>query len=201
MIAGHDEWILDSACFFHIYTNRDWFSSYESLQNGDFVRMGDDNPCEIVGIGSVHIKTHDGMIRTLKNVRHIPWMKRNLISLSTLDKEGLKYTGSDRVVKVSKCSLVCLCGDLNASNLYVLRGSTVHGSVAAAAVNNSEPSKTDLWHMRLGHMSELGMTELMKRNLLDGCILSGKKFCEYCVFGKHKRVKFNTFIHTIKRYT
>ena len=114
------------------------------------------------------------MIRTLKNVRHIPWMKRNLISLSTLDKEGLKYTGSDRVVKVSKCSLVCLLGNLNASNLYVLRGSIVHGSVAAAAVNNSEPSKTDLWHMHLGHMSELGIAELMKRNLLDGYILSGK---------------------------
>ena len=107
-VAGHDEWILDSACSFHICTNRDWFSSYESLQNGDFVRMGDDNPCEIIGIGSVQIKTHDGMIRTLKNVRHIPGMKRNLISLSTLDKEGLKYTGSGGVVKVSKSYLVCL---------------------------------------------------------------------------------------------
>ena len=43
--------------------------------------MGDDNLCEIVGIGSVQIKTHDGMIRTLKNVRHIPGMKKksNLI--------------------------------------------------------------------------------------------------------------------------
>ena len=87
MIAGHDEWIFDSACFFHIYTNRDLFNSYEPLQNGDFVRMGDDNSCEIVDIGSVQIKTHEGMIRTLKNMRHIPGMKRNLISLSTLDKE------------------------------------------------------------------------------------------------------------------
>ena len=162
------------------------------------MRMGDDNLCEIVGIGYVQIKTHDGMIRTLKHVRHIPGMKRNLISLSTLDKEWLKYTGSGGVVKVSKGSLVCLLGDLNASNLYVLRGSTVHGSISAAAVNNFEPSKTNLWHMRLGHMSELGMAELMKRNLLNGCILSGKKFCEHCVFGKHKRIKFNTSVHTTK---
>ena len=28
------------------------------------MRMGDDNPCEIVGIGSVQIKSHDGMTRT-----------------------------------------------------------------------------------------------------------------------------------------
>ena len=102
-------------------------------------------------------------------------------------------------MKVSKGSLVCLLDDLNPSNLYVLRGSTLHGSISTAAdVTNAEPSKTDLWHMRLGHMSELGMAELMKRNLLDGCILSDKKFCEHCVFSKHKRVKFNTCVHTTK---
>ena len=160
--------------------------------------MGDDNMCEIVGIISVQIKTHDGMIRRLKNVRHIPEMKRNLISLSTLDKKGLKYTGSGRVVKISKSSLVCLLGDLNLSNLYVLRGSTLHGSITTAAVTHDEPSKTNLWNMHLGHMSELGMAKLMKRNLLDGCTLSNMKFYEHCIFVKHKRVKFNTSIHTTK---
>jgi hypothetical protein len=30
-VSGHDEWILDSACSFHICTNRDWFSSYEPV--------------------------------------------------------------------------------------------------------------------------------------------------------------------------
>ena len=85
--------------------------------------MGDENMCEIVGIISVQIKTHDGMIRTLKNVRHTR-DEKNLISLSTLDKEGLKYTGSGVVVKISKGSLVCLLGDLNPSNLYVCWSST-----------------------------------------------------------------------------
>ena len=42
------------------------------------------------------------------------------------------------------------------------------------------------------------MAELIKRNLLDGCILSGKKFCEHYVFGMHKRVKFNTSVYTTK---
>ena len=53
VFAGRDEWILDSACSFHIFSNRDWFSSYESMQSGDVVRMGDNNLREIVGIGSV----------------------------------------------------------------------------------------------------------------------------------------------------
>ncbi|KAK1632904.1 hypothetical protein QYE76_007219 [Lolium multiflorum] len=63
-------------------------SKAEALQSGDVVRMGDNNPREIVGIGSVQIKMHDGMTRTLTDVRHIPGMARNLISLSTLDVDG-----------------------------------------------------------------------------------------------------------------
>ena len=103
------------------------------------------------------------------------------------------------VLKVSKGSLVCLKGDMNSTHLYVLRGCTLPGSDSiASAVTNDEPSKTNLWHMRLGHMSKLGMAELVKRNLLKGCTPSKMKFCEHCIFGKHKRVHFNTSVHTTK---
>ena len=39
----------------------------------------------------------------------------------------------------------------------------------AAAVSSDE-SKTNLWHKRLRHMSELGMTELTKRELMPACL-------------------------------
>jgi hypothetical protein len=63
------------------------------LQGGGFVRLGDDSPRDIVGIGSVQIKMHDGIVRTLTDVRHIPSISKNLISLSTLDGKGYKYFG------------------------------------------------------------------------------------------------------------
>jgi hypothetical protein len=131
--------------------------------------MGDDNPCDIVVVGSIEIKAHDGMTRKLQNVRCILGMTRNLISLTTVDAEGFKNSSSGGVLKVSKGSLVCLVGDMNFAKLYVLRGSTLHGSVSvAAAIIDDKPCKANLWHMHLGHMSELGMAELMKRNLLEG---------------------------------
>ncbi|CAD6245155.1 unnamed protein product [Miscanthus lutarioriparius] len=175
-------------------------SKGEVLQSGDVVRMGDNNPHEIMGIGSIQIKMHDGMIRTLKDMRHIPGMDRNLISLSTLDAEGYRHSGLGGVCKVSKGSLIHMIGDMNSTKLYVLRGSTLHGSVTAATVSNDEPNKTNLCHMRLGHMSELGMAELIKRDLLDGCTVGKIKFYEHSVFGKHKRVKFNVSVHTTKEW-
>jgi hypothetical protein len=49
-------------------------------------------------------------------------------------------------------------------------------------VTSHEPSKTNLWHARLGHMSEHGLTELIKKELLVGCNMSKLKFCEHCIF-------------------
>ena len=57
-----------------------------------------------------------------------------------------------------------MVGDMNSAKLYVLIGSTLAGTVAAFSHDDS--SKTNLWHKRLGHMSELGMAELIKRDLL-----------------------------------
>jgi hypothetical protein len=76
---------------------------------------------------------HDGMIRTLTYVRHIPTMSRNLISLSTLDLKGYKYSTSGGVLKVSKGSLIILKGDMKAANLYVLRGDTIIGIVVVVS--------------------------------------------------------------------
>jgi hypothetical protein len=94
-------------------------------------------------------------------------MVRNLISLSTLDDEGYKYRCGNKVLKVSKGSLIHMIGDMNSAKLYVLRGSTLPSIVVV--VTSDEPSKTNLLHARLGHMSEHGMAKLIKRELLVGC--------------------------------
>ena len=139
----------------------------------------------------------DGMIRTLTDVRYIPKMKRNLIFVSALDAKGYKYSGGDSVLKVTKGSLIVMKGDLSSTNgLYYLRGSTVSGNATPVISKNSDCDAANLRHMRLGHMSELGLAELNKRGLLDGYEPGKFKFCEHCIFGKHKSVKFNTSTHT-----
>ena len=140
----------------------------------------------------------DGVMRTLTNVRHIPTMMRNLILLSTLDLKGCRYSAGGGVMNVSIGSLVVLKGDLKSTNLYLLRGTTIVGNGATISKSLSDSDGTKLWHMRLRHMSELDLAELSKRGLLDGHNTSKLQFCEHCVFGKHKRVSFNTSTHKSK---
>lgn len=115
-----DIWILDSACTFHIWIHKEWFNTYELVQDGDSVLMDDNIPYKIVGVGSIQIKMSGGIIRTLTEMKHIPTMMRNLILLSTLYLKGYKYSAEVRVVKISKGSLVVMKGDLKSANLYLL---------------------------------------------------------------------------------
>ena len=89
--------------------------------------MGNNVKCNVAAVSTIKIKTHDGVIRTLSNVRHAPDLKRNLISLGTLESKGCKYSIEGRVLKVSKDSRTVLKG-LRYGSLYILQGSTMTGS-------------------------------------------------------------------------
>ena len=70
---------------FHMTPNKELFATYEKVDEGN-VTMGNNATSKIVGVRSIQIKMFDGMVRTLSDVRHVPGLKKNLISLSTLDK-------------------------------------------------------------------------------------------------------------------
>jgi len=72
--------------------------------------MGDDRPCNIDVIGTVHIKMFDGMVWQLKKVRYVPQLKKNLISIGALKALGLEVSIRDGVLKMIKDSMVVLKG-------------------------------------------------------------------------------------------
>jgi len=102
--------------------HKDWFSTYD-LVDSTVVHMGNNTQCNVTEIGTVKIKTHDGAVKTLSNVCHVPDLKRNLISLGTLQSKGWKYSAEGGVLKVSKGSRILLKG-LRQESLYVLQAFT-----------------------------------------------------------------------------
>src|SRR4051812_10977738 len=139
----------------------------------------------------------DGVIRSIE-CWHVSGIKRNLISLSTLDSQGYKYHAEGSVLKVCRGSMVLIKGSL-VSGLYVLQGSVITGE-AAIASGSDDQDLTQLWHLRLGHMYEKGLSALGKQNLLRGYKGSTTEFCEHCVFDKKIWVKFSkTAVHSTKK--
>ncbi|GKD01065.1 retrovirus-related pol polyprotein from transposon TNT 1-94 [Tanacetum coccineum] len=137
------EWIMDSGGSFHMTPMKDFLYDFKEF-NGGTVLLGDNRACAIIGIGKVRVQIKDGSSFVLENVRYIPELKRNLISLGILDREGYAVKLQNGRVKISK-----------------------------ASVYTEKESLAQVWHKRLDHISEAGLRELENREVLGNKGLEG----------------------------
>ena len=82
-----ESWILDSGASFHSSQRKELFQNFKSGNFGK-VYLADNKPFEIEGTEDVCIKTTSGNKWTLEDVRYIPGIKKNLISVGQLDSMG-----------------------------------------------------------------------------------------------------------------
>ena len=93
--------------------------------------MGNDASCKVIGIRNIRIKMFDGVVKMLCDVRHIPDLRKNLISLGALDSNGFCYKSESGVMKVSKGIMTVMKGQKTAGNIYRFLGTTVVGGAAS----------------------------------------------------------------------
>ena len=130
---------------------KEWFFNFTELDGG-VVHLEDNQPCKIAGIGSISLKNRDGSTRVLTDVRYIPKLEKNLISLGTLESKGFTIIMHNGILKVFSRALVVMKG-IGRNNLYLYQGSISVGTTAVSKVDKvAEMSR--LWHMRLGHAGE-----------------------------------------------
>ena len=80
------------------------------------------------------------------------------------------------------------------NNLYLYQGNTTVGTAAAVSEADKVAEMSRLWHMRPGHAGEKSLQTLAMQGLLKGAKTCKLDFCEQCVLGKQKRMKFSTAI-------
>lgn len=177
-----ESWILDSGASFHSTSCREIMENYV---NGDYgkVHLADDKTLKIMGKGDVRVKLPNGTTWKLQGVRYIPGLKKNLISVGQLDVEGYCTIFSDGEWKITKGALVIARGKKNGT-LYVT--SNLENIIAIA----DNGGNSNLWHQRLGHMSEKGMKTLLSKGKLPDLKSVDVGLCEDCIFGKQKKVSF-----------
>ncbi|KAJ4716959.1 Retrovirus-related Pol polyprotein from transposon TNT 1-94 [Melia azedarach] len=120
-------------------------------------------------------------------VKHIPDIRLNLISAGKLDDEGFSSNFSSGQWKLSKGSMTVARGK-KYSSLYFMQA-----KIADNSINTVKNEDTiELWHRRLGHMSEKGLIVLAKKNLLSGMKNESLNKCIHCLAGKQTRATFKT---------
>jgi hypothetical protein len=62
--------------------------------------MGNNDSCKVVGMRNIKIKIFDDVIRMLYDVRHISYLRKNMILLGSLDRNGFSFKFESRVINV-----------------------------------------------------------------------------------------------------
>jgi hypothetical protein len=123
--------------------------------------MGNSGSSAIAGKGTICIETNIGCRLVLDDVRHVPDIRLNLLSVSKLDdiRHG-SYFGNAKW-KLTKGSLIVARGSKQGC-LYVTKTKLCNDMLTIA----ENETTAELWHKRLGHMSEKGMQALAQMEFL-----------------------------------
>ena len=147
--------------------------------------LADGSTLDVVGMGDIQILLPNGSVWLLEKVRHIPDLRRNLISVGQLDDERHAILFVSDTWKVTKGARVLAHGK-KTSTLYMTSSPGDTFAVAKPSID------TSLWHRRLGHMSEKGMKMLLSKGKLQELKSIDFDMCESCILGKQKKVSFLT---------
>ena len=164
------------------------FSSYQ-VGRASSLLMGNGTHAAVLGAGTVNLKFTSGKIVQLKNVQHVPSIKKNLVSGSLLCRDGFKLAFESNKCVVSKYGTFIGKG-YESEGLFRL---SLMDS-CDKLVNHVRHDDCNIWHSRLCHINFGCMTCLANLSLIPKFDLVKGSKCHACVQAKqprkpHKAVK------------
>ena len=110
-----------------------------------------------------------GLVLILNDVLCVPTFCRNIISVSSLDKDGFKFSIDNGSFIISRDNIVYGTASM-VGGLYILNVDNSNYS-SNYNVNNrlksDDLNQTVMWHCRLGHICEKRVSTLHKRGMLS----------------------------------
>ena len=88
-------WYLDSGTSFHMTRDKEIFSDLEEKDLQMHIEMGDDGQYSATMIGTITFQRQSGKPLQLKDVIHVPSLKKNLVSVAMLEDRGYDVVFSE----------------------------------------------------------------------------------------------------------
>ncbi|GJT78959.1 zinc finger, CCHC-type containing protein [Tanacetum coccineum] len=177
----------------HVCKDRCWFKTYESLNDGSILHMGNESTALVHGRGCVDLKFSSRKIVSLFNVLHVPNIRKNLVSSSVLNNCGYKQVIESNKFVLSKHGVFIGFGYL--SN-QMFRLNIVNDNIASTFMSTFKLNDSILWHARLGHVHFKRMQDMSKDGLIPAFDMDTEK-CKTCMLNKITKKPFQN----VKRET
>nr|GEX71455.1 zinc finger, CCHC-type [Tanacetum cinerariifolium] len=145
-------WWIDSGAITYVCKYRCWFKTYEPVEDGSVLYMGDDHFAFVYGNGSVVLEFSLGKSITLFKVTYVPKLHINLIYGPVSNKCGYKQVYESDKYILSKFGVFVRFGYYN-NAMFMLNLNKVYDDSVSVYMSSSTVVNFLLWHARLRHVN------------------------------------------------
>jgi hypothetical protein len=160
-------------------------------QIGDLeVVLGDDRVVKAVGSGTISFQRESQPPMLLRDVLYVPSLKKNLISVSTIEERGYEVLFHDGQVllfpKGSSITLARVIGTRD-EKMYKLK----FQPTSALYHTTSSSDLCELWHRRMAHLHH-GALRILREIVTRVLEFSTEhqELCKGCALGKYTKTAF-----------
>ena len=182
ILKDADDWWIDSGATRHVCNENSFFNTYEPVDDGTILYMGNSSTATIKGKGIVDLEFTSGKIVSLTNVCHVPEVRKNLVSGSLLNKHGFKLVFKSDKFILSKGGILVGKGYLY-QGMFKLNINNINNSIYML-------DSFYLWHARLGHVNTRKMNDMVKLDLIPKYDNNIGDRCKICMHTKITRMAF-----------
>ncbi|GJW74062.1 zinc finger, CCHC-type containing protein [Tanacetum coccineum] len=143
-------WWIDFGATTHVCKDRCWFQTYEPVEDGSVLYMGDDYFAPVHGKGSVVLEFSSRKSITLFNVLYVLKLHMNLISGPVLNKCGYKHVYEFDKYTLLKSGVFVGFGYYN-NGMFMSNLDKVLDDSGSVYMSSSTVVNSLLWHARIIH--------------------------------------------------
>ena len=90
-----NDWLVDSGVSKHVTGCKESFVNMSEHDSPHKVKLGDDYQYPIKGSGEASYKLDSGKSLKMKDVLYVPGLKKNILSIFSLDGKGIRFAFVD----------------------------------------------------------------------------------------------------------
>lgn len=189
--SNDNEWVVDSGASSNMTYNKDWLANYKDFNS--VVEINVANGQKLYACGSGDVIKDENMQFGVREVKYVPGLSANLLSVDTLVSRNFTVVFSEKgcdIYDKSECCIkgkvICNCKSEN--GIYKFKSLTKPNS----ALTVSMPDDYELWHKRLAHLGVPNM-KLLRDGMATGVSFKNPNIlqCEPCLKGKQTRTPFS----------
>ena len=189
-IVPNDTWWIDSGATTHISVTMQGCLQSRLPNDGErYIFTGNGNKAKVEAIGVFRLYLGTNVFLDLENTFVVPSFRRNLVSVSCLDKFGYLCSFGNETFSIFQNSVLIGTGSL-IDKLYKLNTITsndnesLHVSNIGTKRKLTNENSSMLWHKRLGHISKQRLERLVSQGILDSLDMTDFEICIQCIKGK-----------------